>query len=336
MPLVIPGITWRGIRDPATQELAVRVDGAWMQALKQRDPKAWWEKLLLTVPSDSSTEATRLPIDFEDLGEWEEDVGPKVAKGAKPLTSVLIPRKPWKKSRRIRTDDIRRNSFAGWPDRLTAMMLSARRMMGVIVRDLIFQATTKALTYQGIPLIGSGHLCDPTDEQSDTFVNLHTATNFDTAGWEGAQDIVYSRVGPGGFGLDMDINFVLGGTKMKKKFKRIFKRALVVDETGVAAVTNVNSNELSDVVTIPIISSWLDRHPWLLANPGKDQWWTISTTYAARPFGIVAENGGAPEVAILDIGSEYEIENDEILIKGKMAMNGAAAFPQTIDEFRGS
>lgn len=336
MALTIPGITWRGIRSSATKELAVRVDGAWMNALKQKDPKEWWAPLIMQVPTDPGVEATRLPIDFEDLGEWDEDSGPNVGRGVKPLTSVLIPRKPWKKSRRIATLDLQRNGFAGWPDRLSGMMLSARRMMGVIVRELIFQATTNAKTYQGIPLIGTGHLCDPSDEDSDTFDNLHTSnSNFDTAGWEGAQDEVFGRLGPGGFGLDLDINFVLGGTKMRKKFDRMFKRVLVLDETDTAAVSNIHQM-MVEGGTIPIVTSWLDRHPWKVSNPTKDHWWTISTTYQARPFGIVAENGGAPTIAVLDVGSEYEIANDEILLKGKMAMNGAAAFPHTIDEFRGT
>lgn len=337
MALTIPGITWRGIRSAATKELAIRVDAGMMNALKQPDPKMWWVPLVMSVPTDPGVEATRLPIDFEDLGEWEEDVGPSVAKGAKPLASILIPRKPWKKVRRIPTADLKRNGFAGWPDKLVALALSARRMEGVIVRDLIFQAATKVLTYQGITLIhASGHRCDPTDEASDTFGNLHTTnSNFDSAGWEGAQTTKFARLGPGGFGLDMDCNIVLGGTAMRPKFDRMFKRVITLDSdsNGAAGVTNIHATQVEGG-TIAIVSSWLDKHPWKLANATKDHWWTISTTYPARPFGIVSE--GAPEYAILDVGSEYEISNDEIFIKGKMAANGAGAFPHTIDEYRGT
>lgn len=339
--MIIPGITWSGHRDPATAELAIRVDGAWMHALTAGTPNEWWSPLVMTVPSDPGTEATRLPIDFEDLADFEEDVGPVVAKGPKPLTSVLIPRKPWRKSRSIPSADLTRNNFAGWPDRLAAIMLSSRRMYGALARELLFQSDTKVLTYQGLALIkSSGHLTDPTNVDSATFGNLHTSKNFDTTGWEFAQETKFARLGPGGYGLDMQVTHVLGGTAMKKKFDRMFKRVIVLEDSGsndaAAGVTNIHSTEIEGGV-VPIVTSQLDRHPWLLgAGVGKDQWWTISTTYAARPLGVVAEGGGAPTVSILDVGSEYEILNQAILIIARMAMNGGAAFPHTIDEHRGS
>jgi hypothetical protein len=338
--LNIPGITWRGARDPATAELAVRVDASWVNALKQTQIREWWAPLMMTVPGDASTEATRLPIDFEDLGAWQEDEGPRVARGVKPLQSVLIPNKGWKKERHIPTRDLKRNGFAGWPDRLTNLMLSARRMVGVIVRDMIFQAATTVKTYQGIPLVSpSGHLTDPTDPGSDTFGNLHTSTNFDIPGYELARDTVTGRLGPGGVPLDLELTYVLGGSKMRKKFDRMFKRILVLEDSNsgpaAAATTNIHYEAVEGGV-IGITSAWLDKHSWLLANAGKDQWWTISTTLPARPFGVLLENGGAPTVNILDIGSEEEIKEDHILIKGKMGANGAGAFPHTIDEWRGT
>lgn len=336
MALTIPGITWQGHRDPATAELAIRVDGAWMKALQGGEPAMWWDPLVMTVPSDPGTEATRLPIDFEDLADFKEDVGPVVALGNKPLQNVLIPRKPWIKSRSIELADLKRNNFGGWPDRLAAMMLSARRMPGALVRELLYQAYTNVKTYQGIALIGTGHRCDPTNVDSATFDNLHTSSNFDTSTWETAQTTKFARKGPGGYGLDLKVTHVLGGSAMKPRFDRMFKRTIVLeDSTSNDAAAGVSNIHFEGGV-IPIVTSRLDDHPWLLANAGKDHWWTISTTYAARPFGIVAEGGGAPTVDILDVDSEYAKLNQRILIIARMAMNGAAAFPHVIDEYRGT
>jgi hypothetical protein len=340
MALTIPGITWQGARDAATQELAIRVDGAWMHALTAGEPMNWWDPLCMTVPSDPGIEATRLPIDFEDLADFEEDVGPVVAKEPKRLQSVLIPRKPWRKSRSIQTQDLTRNNFAGWPDRLAQILLSSRRMNGALARELLFQATTNVKTYQGVALIGTGHLTDPTDAGSATFDNLHTSSDFDAAGWEAAQDAVFGRLGPGGYGLDLKITHVIGGTAMRKKFDRQFKRTIVLEDSAnndaAAGVTNIHSTMIEGGV-VPIVTSQLDRHPWLIgAGVGKDHWFTVSTTYAARPLGIVAEGGGAPTVKILDVGSEYETLNNAILIIARMALNGGGAFPHTIDEWRGS
>lgn len=363
--LTTPGITWVGTRDAATRELATQVDAKWLVAMRQKNPREWWLPIIDIVPTEAGKEAVKLPIDFEDLSEWQEMDGIRVPRGVKPLQAQTIAMKPWYKDRTIPSRDIKRNNFGQWPDRLTSLMLSSRRMMGVIVRDILFSSgsngtSSKFYTYQAggasQPLIyPSGHYCDPTEgANSQTFGNLHTSTDqaasgnalfvkgataFNTLGWEAAQTEYLRRPGPGGVPLDMRINYVLGGSAMKPKFKRIFKRVLTLDETGVAAVTNINATDMIDAamgeeVTIPIVSAWLDQHPYLVANPTADQWWTVSTSYPARPIGIVAENGGAPEVRVLDIGSEYEIENDRILIKGTMSMNGGAAFPHVIDEWR--
>lgn len=334
--MIIPGITWQGHRDPATAELAVRVDGAWLNALQQKEPIRWWDPLVMVVPSDPGVEATRLPIDFEDLADFEEDVGQVIAKEPAKLQSILVPRKPWVKSRAIPTAELTRNNFGGWPDRLTAMLLSARRMEGAIVRELLFKADSAVTTYQGIPLIGTGHLTDPTEAGSPTFDNLHTGVaTFDTA-FETAIDDVFARKGPGGYGLDLKITHVLGGSRMRAHFDKKFKRTLVLEDSKNNDAAAGVSNVYIDGGVIPIVTSQLDSHPWAAANAGKEHWFSISTTYQARPLGIVAEGGGAPTVKILDVGSEYETLHNAILIVARMAMNGAGAFAHTIDEYRGA
>lgn len=365
--LSTPGLTWIGTRSAATKELAVRVDAKWMNALRQPNPREWWNPIIDTIPTSKGEEVVKLPIDFEDLAEWQERDGPRVARGIKPLQFQVIPGKPFYKDRTILSKDIERQNFGTWPDRLTSLMLSARRMVGILVRDALFSSGTDGAgagwnggalyTYQGNGatqrlIAASGHYCDPTEPTGYTFGNLHTgadqnasgtatyvkgATAFNAAGWEAALAAYLGRLGPGAVPLDMGIQFVLGGSNMRPKFARQFKRVLNLDETGVAAVTNIHNQDmlwLGEEPVIPIVTAWLDQHPYLVANPTADQWWTVSTTYPARPFGVTLENGGAPEVKVLDIGSEYEIANDRILIKGSLTMGIGAAFPHTIDEWR--
>jgi hypothetical protein len=357
-----PGLLWKGTRDPATVELATRIDARWLNGLKQPDPKLWWLPLVDIIPTEEGVETVKLPIDFEDLSIWQEATGQRVARGVKPLQAATIHQKPWYKDRDIPSKDIKRNAFGSWPDRLSAMMLSSRRMMGIVLRNVLFASGatgtgSKYFTYQGdgmtqAIIARSGHISDPTEPGSLTFGNLHTgadqaasatavavrgATAFNTSGWENIQADYLSRPGPGGVPLDMHVHFVAGGSRMKPKFKRIFKRVLTLDETGVAAVTNINADtmlEVGEEPTIPIVSAWLDQHPYALANPTKDQFWTFSMTYNARGIGIIAENGGAPTVKVLDIGSEYEIQNDRIYVKGDMSMNAGGAFPHVWDEWR--
>lgn len=365
-----PSLTWVGTRSAATKELATRVDAKWLLALKQKDPREWWLPFMDQVPVDEDTEVAKMPIDFEDLGAWQELDGQRVARDVKPLQYQTVALKPFYKDRTIKSRDIKRNAFGNWPDRLSALMLAARRTVGVLFRDMLFSTGSNGLgskfyTYQGgqggtQPFIyPSGHYCDPTEgSNSQTFGNLHTgadqnasgnalfvkgATAFNIAGWEAAEAEYMGRPGPGGVPLDMRITFVLGGSRMKPKFKRMFNRVLVLEDStsgpAAAATSNIHSMEALDAAygeerVIPVVTGWLDAHPYALANPTADQWWTLSTTYPARPVGWVAARGGAPEVKVLDIGSEYETQHDRIYIKGTMDMNVAAAFPHVFDEWR--
>lgn len=341
-------ITWRGHRSAATRELAIQTDASFMRLLPGAEPKEWWTPLTRSTPIAPDKEALVLPIDMDDLGSFKRRVGPRVAPTPNKLARKLIPREPWYRDRTIPGNDLKYDDFAGWPDRLGAILLAARRTPGMILRELLFGAATTVLTVQGIPLISaSGHSCNFNDpDASATFGNLvvgnsgsATPGTFDSNGWEYAQERMFQVPGPdpgGEFGLDQDINFVFGGTKMRKKFDRQFKRVIVLDETGAAGVTNIHATEIEGG-TIAIVSSWLDRHPFKLANPTLDQWWSLSHTTLARPFGMIVENGGAPTVDVFDEGTEWSRAHDgDVWIKADMDCNGDAAFPQSICEHRGA
>lgn len=364
--LQTPGLTWIGTRSKATRELATRVDAKWMNALKQTRPRAWWLPFLDFTTATEGEELIKYVIDFEDLSTWQPRNGQRVARAPRDLLYARLATHPLYKDRIIPTRDLTRGAFGQWPDRISGMMMSAERMIGVFLRDALFSngsagTSSKLYTYQGgetgtQPLFArSGHYCDPSDPvNSQTFGNLHTgsdqaasgnalftkgATAFDSDGWEYIQQLYMSRPGPGLVPLDMRVNFVLGGSFMKPYFKRQFKRVLVLDETGAAAVTNINATEMVDMamgeeVTIPVVTGWLDAHPYRVANPTKQQFWTMSTTYAARPFGFALGEGGSPRIKVLDIGTEYEQLHDAIYIKGDMDMGICAGFPHVADEWR--
>ncbi len=346
MALARPGITWKGHRSAATRELAIQIDAAWMRLLPGAEPREWWMPLIRSIVIRPEVEAVKLVVDMEDLSTFRRKVGPRVARRPPKLTYQLLAREPWYLDRGIPLDDIKYDGFNGWPDRLGAQMLAARRTPGMIFTELLFAATTTTKTLQGVPLIGTGHLCNFNDPDiTTTFDNLvthgvTTPANFDADGLEYAKEIMYKRPGPDGtYGLDQEITYVLGGTKMRKKFDRMFKRTIVLEDSTVndasAGVTNVHMTAIEGGI-VAITTSWLDRHPWLLgAGAGKDHWWSFSTTTEARAFGMMIENGGAPTVDVFDESSEYARLNEEVLIKADMDCNGGAAFPQVITEHRG-
>lgn len=340
--MTVPSISWQGFRSDATRELAIQIDSRWMRAVQGALPTEWWRPFYDPIPISPGKEAVALVVDMEDLGTFKRRVGPRTAGAPPRLTRQLIPREPWYRDRHIPLDDLKYNDYMGWPDKLAAILLAARRTPGMIFTESLFASSTTFKTIQGIPLIGTGHRCNYNDATvSATFDNLWTA-NFDTAGWEFARATKKARKGPDGkYGLDQEINYVLGGTAMEPKFARQFKRTIVLEagtgtaDTGVAGVTNIHYEGIEGGV-IAVTSSWLDNHPWLLAHPDKDQWWTFSTTLAARCMGMLIENGGAPTVDIFDEGSEYARQHGSIWIKADMDANAGAGFPQVVDEFRGT
>lgn len=365
-----PGLTWIGTRSAATRELATKVDARWLLHMRQKAAVQWWTPFADFIGVDDETEIAKFPIDFEDLGLWQIMEGERVARAVKPLQYQTIYPKPFYRDRTIPMKDIRRNKFGEWPDKISGLAISAQRMMGALVRDVLFSTGTSGLsskvyTYQGgqggtQPLIyNGGHYCDPTDTAaSSTFGNLHTSTDqaasgnalfckgataFSVAGWETVEATYMGRPGPGGVPLDMRVKWVLGGSAMKPKFKRLFKRTLILEDStsgpAAAATSNIHTSEMIDAmygeeVVICVVSGWLDTHPYLVANPTADQYWTLSNTYPARGLGLVASNGGAPRIRLLDEGSEYEILNDAVLIKGTLDMGIGAAFPHVFDEWR--
>jgi hypothetical protein len=348
MALAVPGITWKGTRSAATRELAIQIDAAWMRMLPGAQPKEWWMPLISVVPLRPDVEAVKLVVDMEDLGTFKRKVGPRTAKAPPKLTFQLLPRDPWYRDRHIPINDLRFDNFMGWPDRLAAILLAARRTPGMIFTEKLFAATTTTLTIQGVPLIGTGHKCNFNDpDVTTTFDNLVTGNSssstpgtMDSFGFEYAQEVMFSRPGPDGvYGLDQEINYVLGGTKMKKKFDRMFKRVIVLEDSdtndAAAGVTNIHQTQIEGGV-VAIVSSWMDRHPFKLANPTLDQWWSFSSTTQARAMGMLIENGGAPTVDVFDEGSEYAREHEHVWIKADMDCNGGAAFPQVITEHRGA
>ena len=121
---------------------------------------------------------------------------------------------------------------------------------------------------------------------------------------------------------------------MEPIFKRVFKRVIVLEDSSAkdaaAAVTNIHYGE----GVVPIISGWLDAHPWQQSNPTKQLWWDFSTDYAARPIGILSEGG--PSVDVLDVGSDHEKINKHIMMIVRGAMSAGAGFPHVIDEHRGA
>ncbi len=342
MALAIPGITWQGTRGDATHELAVQIDASWMRLLPGAEPKEWWQKIAKMVVISDTAEVVKLIVDMEDLGVFKRRVGPRTAGSPPKLTKILMPREPWYRDRNIPLADIKRDNFGQWPDKLAALLLASRRTPGMIFAELLSAATTTTKTLQGIPLIGTGHKCNFNDSNvTTTFDNLivgnsasSTPGTMDANGFEYGQEQMFSRLGPDGVhGLDQEITYVLGGTKMKKMFNRQFKRVLVLDETSTAAVTNIHQ-ELIEGGVVAIVTSWLDRTPFKVANPTLDQWWSFSSTTEARAIGIMTEGG--PRVDIFDEGSEYAREHEHVWIKADMDANGGAAFPQVITEHRGA
>ena len=369
-----PGLTFRGMRSEATRELATRIDGTYMKALQNVAVREFWAPFVARGKLDPGEEIVKYPLDLEDLGAWQPRTGTRVARGAKDLLFAYGVVHPYYKDRTIPSNWALRSEYMDFPDRFAAMMISARRMEGLLFRDALFSTGTTGLlskiyTYQGgmtgtQPLLyPSGHYCDPADPTvSYTFGNLHTGSDasasgkalavkgalaLTTANWETIRTEYRTRPGPGGVPLDAQPNFILGGARMEGAFRRLFGRALVLEDSAAKDASAATSNiweQIAEKISggdmmngeqvVPVISGWLDQHPYAVANPTAQQYWTMSTAFPARPYAIAIGDGGGPRVKILDVGSEYEILNDAIYIKGDLDLGLVGMFPHIWDEWR--
>lgn len=336
MTFPMPTPTFKGIISPSLAELATQITGRYMQALAGPDATSWWQQICGTTPTSPGEEQVKFIVDPEDLSTFEPDVGAiKLPEGE--LTSFTIEQAPWRKSKGIPLQVIRRGgSFGGYPDRVANMLLAARRTVPRLVAQVLKNGKTTATTYQGVALFQSStvHQYNPLDATKGTFKNLYTASDFTAANWETAREHMALMLGMDGVEtLGLNVTYLIGGTKMRNPFDRLFKKTLVLDSTGAAAESNIHYEAVEGDV-IPIIAPELDDDAIVVS--GKQVWYTVSTNLIARPLEVLLENGGTPTIEILDEGSEFATLNNKVAIIGRMAANAGAAFPHCIKRYEGS
>jgi hypothetical protein len=332
----MPTPTFKGTISPAIQELATQISGKYLQALAGPDPSNVWRMFCGVTPTAPGDEIVKFPIDPEDLSTFEPDEGAiKLPEGE--LASFSIEQAPWRKTKGIPLRVLQRGGqFGGYPDKVAHILLAGRRTVPRLVAQVLKNGKTTAKTYQGIAMFQSTalHNNNPLDADKGQFLNLITAKDFNVANWEQAQEDMGLMKGMDGVeSLGLTVTHLLGGTKMRNPFNRVFKKMLILDATGAAAESNIHY-EAIEGEAMPIIMPQLDDDA--IVTTGKQVWYTISTSLIARPIEVLLENDGNPSIEILGEGTEFATINGKVAVIGRMAANAGCAFAHTIKRYEGN
>jgi hypothetical protein len=345
LPFILPPITYKGTASPQLVELTTRVSSKLLLALQGPNPLDVWRDFCGVTPTAPGEEQVRFIIDPEDLSTFEPAVGP-LKMPESELASFILPQAPWRKAKGIPVAIVQRGAYGSYPDKVAHMLLAARRTVPRIIGTVLSNgASAKVQTYQGVPLFlqqqttpsaTNAHQYNPLDASRGFFYNYTRNVNFDSEGLEQAQDDMTSQLGLDGVEtLGLEMTYILGGTKMRKFFRRLLKRILVLDETGTAAVTNVHYEALeggdgAKAIIMPQLDLDADY------QAGAQVWYTVSTTLpVARPLEVLLENDGVPSITVLGEGTEFATVNEKVLVKGTMAANAGAAWPHVIRKYVG-
>ena len=335
----IPGLTLKGVVNPFVQDLVTRFQTRYIDAL-QSTTSNWADVVSGVTPVGPGDLTVKYPIDLSDLGPGMREWTGERHIERTDLTGFSIDTRKFEKTRGIDLGLAQAGPvnamFRAFPEKATqGIIQAARAMRPLLVASVLKLGSTKATTYQGIPLFvgsaaGTKHLNNPLKAGSGEFYNLYTARNFNETNYEEIKLELETRKGPDGVSsLGLQVTHVLGGTRMGPKFKRLFKPELVSNKGGTATESNIFVGD-----AIPLVASELDDDPIVLTN--KEVWYVIATNVMARPVEALLENGGAPNITIFGEASETAIMKGEMIVAGDMKAAAGAALPHVIIRVEGT
>jgi hypothetical protein len=214
--------------------------------------------------------------------------------------------------------------------------------------------TARALTYRqpgydaGLPLFSDGsataaHFSNPLDSQSPTFVNQYYGAGQLTTPTVLAKCLTDMMLVPHptkqNMTLGAQVTDIFGPTFMVPHFQKVLLQTLSLE--GGAATSNVLTPEmlrqgqsLGLAGLAPFrchVVPQLNNHPYVLANPGKQFWFTVSKNLPGTFFAATATpNGWNPRITLLGDGTEEAIKSKKIRMIGDLEAGVAAGMPHVI------
>ena len=223
-----------------------------------------------------------------------------------------------------------------------------------------YGASASALTLpqpgypNGIALFTDGsvtpsHFANPLDSRSTRFVNLYTGVGtFQTAFGQSLVDMTkVPHPSKANMTMGLGVTDVVGPTHMLIPFWQTAIQQLALQTTTspgnlAGATTNIYSAEAlakagpSSLTTAAGLAPWrfhiapqLDAHPYVVANPTKHMWLSLSTTRQGAAWCELAgpSTTFAPRITLLGDGTEEARKSRMVRLFGDLDAGGAAGLP---------
>lgn len=247
---------------------------------------------------------------------------------------------------------------------LKADLMASLVMAGMTNASLGMTATALTIPQPGVaaglPLFSDGatsgstqHYANPLDVRSTQFSNLHlNVGTFDD--YFGQSLVDMTRVphpSKANMTLGLGVTDVVGGTNMLLPFWRTAISTLSLQTASVggtplsAAPTNIYNPKLIEqagaqqLVGTSGLAPWrfwiapqLDAHPYLVANPTKHMWLSISQTRKGAAWAELAGPNAtfAPRITLLGDGSEEALKSRKVRLFGDLDAGAAAGLPHFV------
>lgn len=315
-----------GVNSPTVAELFTLMVAKYKDALAQR-PKPWAR----SICGFTSTAELRqkFPIDLTALDGFREWVGERDAKDA-DLTAFYIDSKPWERTIDVPLDDVKPANFAQYVNKVPNLIRAASAMPNKLVATMLAAGKT-FVGWDAANFFSTTHPVDLRGlNTSAQWSNLHTAMPFNRANFQLARQYARALKAPDGVTpLGLEVKYVLGGTEQEDVFDALFLKAILANDAGTAADTNIFLKAAT-----PIIGAELDKNN----EPGV--WYTILGPSDGgtdlNPFELQWANDGAPDIKIFGDGSEFAALKNKLRFGGKLFGNAGYAIPHCIQRFEPS
>lgn len=337
----LPGLTLSGVVNANVKELVTQFSSHILECLSAPVDK---ELDILSNMTPTDALLLKIPVNVLALNGFEEWTGERNYQ-TPDLVATQLEARPWTRNSAYNMRAAMQGVYGGFPRIAAQTIVEGYKMRGRLIANVLKLGSTKALTYQGVPLfVGTGattkHFLNPLDESVGTFYNLYADRPFNSTNFEFAKGLIRSLKGPDGVeSLGLRLTHVVGGSAMETPFDNLLKKATILGETRQVTIGAADYALASQETNIhmggavSIISALLDSDPYLLAHPTGQVWYAIASNTMAKPVEMMGLNGGAPKVKVRGEGDPIADQKKQVLIDGDLEINAAAGVPHTIFRF---
>lgn len=300
------------------------IKGDFYQALNAGMTGGWWNKLFMhNSLSDQDAEEYRFLGMVPAPREWKGELAKKTLQTFR----ISIPNKTWEVSLRFRSEDFARDKTGQIAQRASELGMSFQRHISSLLVDRITNGTgsTDGLAYDGQYFFDSDH----SSGSSGTQLNLLTSTQVASLDPVAAAAPTQTEAATAVLNCIAYAQGILDdqGQPINEDASEWAVMCPVhYGGTFQAALYNATTIGASGAITSNMLASARDANDGalklrLITTPRitGNIFYLFRLDGTTKPF--IFQSVESPSIKVLGIGSEYETENNEVLIRAKAIYN---------------